>query len=61
MLEIAIMIEGQNGLTWSRWQKIVHLVEELGCRFVSFDHFTNSNANDLQSLNCGPRLNLVGR
>jgi F420-dependent oxidoreductase-like protein len=51
MLEIAIMIEGQNGLTWSRWQKIVRLVEELG--FVGLyrsDHFTNANAPDLESL-----------
>src|SRR6185369_2928097 len=51
MLEIAIMIEGQNGLTWSRWQKIVRLVEELG--FVGLyrsDHFTNSNGTDLESL-----------
>ena len=51
MLEIAIMIEGQNGLTWSRWQKIVCLVEESG--FVGLyrsDHFTNSNAQDLESL-----------
>ena len=51
MLEIAIMIEGQNGLTWARWQKIVHLVEELG--FVGLyrsDHFTNANAPDLESL-----------
>jgi F420-dependent oxidoreductase-like protein len=51
MLEIAIMIEGQNGLTWNRWQKITRLVEELG--FVGLyrsDHFTNSNATDLASL-----------
>ena len=51
MLEIAIMIEGQYGLTWSRWQKIARLVEELG--FVGLyrsDHFTNSNPPDLKSL-----------
>jgi len=51
MLEIAIMIEGQNGLTWPRWQKIVRFVEELG--FVGLyrsDHFTNSNPPDLESL-----------
>ncbi len=51
MLEIAIMIEGQNGLTWTRWQKIVRLVEELG--FVGLyrsDHFTNAKAPDLESL-----------
>ena len=51
MLEIAIMIEGQNGLTWPRWQKIVHLVEDLG--FVGLfrsDHFTNGNPPELESL-----------
>ena len=51
MLEIAIMIEGQNGLTWSRWQKIARVVEDLG--FVGLfrsDHFTNSNPPDIESL-----------
>ena len=51
MLEVAIMLEGQNGLTWPRWQKIVKLVEELG--FVGLyrsDHFTNSNLPDKESL-----------
>lgn len=57
MLEIAIMIEGQNGLTWPRWQKIVHLVEEAG--FVGLfrsDHFTNSNPPDMESLDLWPSL-----
>ena len=36
MPEIAIMIEGQNGLTWPRWQRIVRLVEEAG--FVGLGH-----------------------
>ena len=51
MLEVAIMLEGQNGLTWPRWQKLVHLVEELG--FVGLyrsDHFTNMNSPDKESL-----------
>lgn len=51
MLEVAIMLEGQNGLNWPRWQKIVHLVEELG--FVGLyrsDHFTNMNPPDKESL-----------
>jgi F420-dependent oxidoreductase-like protein len=51
MLEIAIMIEGQNGLTWPRWQKIARLVEDAG--FVGLfrsDHFTNSNPPDIESL-----------
>ncbi len=51
MLEIAIMIEGQNGLTWPRWQKIARLVEDAG--FIGLfrsDHFTNANPPDLDSL-----------
>ncbi|HEX2696086.1 MAG TPA: TIGR03560 family F420-dependent LLM class oxidoreductase, partial [Anaerolineales bacterium] len=51
MLEIAIMVEGQNGLTWPRWQNIVRAVEDLG--FVGLyrsDHFTNANPPDKESL-----------
>ena len=51
MLEIAIMIEGQNGLNWARWKNIVRLVEDAG--FVGLyrsDHFTNANPPDLDSL-----------
>ena len=51
MLEVAIMIEGQNGLTWPRWQKIVRLVEELGfAGLYRSDHFTNANPPDQESL-----------
>jgi len=51
MLEIAIMIEGQNGLTWARWQKIARLVEDAGfAGLFRSDHFTNSNASDIDSL-----------
>ncbi len=51
MLEIAIMIEGQNGLNWPRWQRMVRAVEDLG--FVGLyrsDHFTNANPPDQDSL-----------
>jgi len=51
MIELAIMIEGQNGLNWKRWQRIALLIEELGfaglCRS---DHFTNGAPPDLDSL-----------
>ena len=30
MIELAIMIEGQNGLTWPRWQAVAQHVEDLG-------------------------------
>ena len=51
MLEIAIMIEGQNGLTWPHWQKLAHLAENAG--FVGLfrsDHFTNGNPPEVDSL-----------
>lgn len=51
MLEIAIMLEGQNGLTWPRWQNIVRLAEDAG--FVGLyrsDHFTNGMPPDKESL-----------
>ncbi len=51
MLEIAIMIEGQNGLNWERWKRIGSAVEALG--FVGLyrsDHFSNANAPDIDSL-----------
>lgn len=45
------MIEGQNGLTWPRWQRIVRAAEALG--FVGLfrsDHFTNAAPPDKESL-----------
>ena len=50
-MELAIMIEGQNGLTWPRWQRLARHVEDLG--FVGLyrsDHFTNANPPDIDSL-----------
>ena len=51
MLELAIMIEGQDGLNWERWQRIAHAVQDLG--FIGLyrsDHYTNSNPPDQDSL-----------
>ena len=51
MVEVAIMIEGQNGLNWPRWKRIVQEVEDLG--FVGLyrsDHYTNANPPDKDSL-----------
>ena len=51
MLEIAFMLEGQNGLTWPRWQKIAAMVEDLGfAGLYRSDHFTNMDAPDKDSL-----------
>jgi len=50
-MDIAIMIEGQNGLNWPRWKKIVQAVEDLGfAGLYRSDHFTNSESPDLDSL-----------
>ncbi|MHB0923564.1 MAG: LLM class F420-dependent oxidoreductase [Bellilinea sp.] len=50
-MDISIMIEGQNGLNWQRWQRIVKLVEDLGFYgLYRSDHFTNSNPPDIDSL-----------
>lgn len=51
MVEIAIMIEGQDGLNWPRWQRIARAVEDLGfAGLYRSDHFTNASAPDKDSL-----------
>jgi len=51
MVAISIMIEGQNGLTWPRWKRIVKEVEELGfAGLFRSDHFTNASPPDKDSL-----------
>jgi F420-dependent oxidoreductase-like protein len=50
-MDIAIMIEGQNGLNWPRWQRLARAVEDLGfAGLYRSDHFTNPNPPDLDSL-----------
>jgi F420-dependent oxidoreductase-like protein len=50
MTQIGIMIEGQWGLTWERWERVLKAAEELGfqCVFRS-DHYT-IGPPDLESL-----------
>jgi len=53
MLEIALMLEGQMGLTWPRLEKIAGLVEEKGfAGLYRSDHYTNSGPPDQESLEC---------
>jgi|AMFO01.1.fsa_nt_gi probable F420-dependent oxidoreductase, Rv1855c family len=50
-VDVGIMIEGQMGLNWHRWQRLVRAVEDLG--FVGLwrsDHFTNRTPPDMDSL-----------
>ena len=51
MIDVAIMIEGQNGLNWAKWKRIARATEDLG--FVGLyrsDHFTNMRPPDIDSL-----------
>ncbi len=50
-MDIAIMIEGQNGLTWPRWQALARAVEDLGfAGLYRSDHYTNAAPPDIDSL-----------
>jgi F420-dependent oxidoreductase-like protein len=51
MIEVAIMVEGQNGLNWLRWKRIAIAVEDLGfAGLYRSDHYTNPSPPDLDSL-----------
>jgi F420-dependent oxidoreductase-like protein len=51
VLDVAIMIEGQDGLSWPRWQRLVRAAEDLGFYGIfRSDHFTNPNGPVLDAL-----------
>lgn len=51
MVEISIMIEGQNGLNWPYWKQLAAEVDQRGfAGLFRSDHFTNPNPPDLDSL-----------
>ncbi|MBW8012173.1 MAG: TIGR03560 family F420-dependent LLM class oxidoreductase [Chloroflexi bacterium] len=51
MIEIALMIEGQDGLNWPRWKRIAQAVEDLGfAGLYRSDHFTNPKPPEKDSL-----------
>ncbi|HEY1298029.1 MAG TPA: TIGR03560 family F420-dependent LLM class oxidoreductase [Chloroflexota bacterium] len=57
MIEIALMIEGQDGLNWHRWKRIARTAEDAG--FVGLyrsDHFTNPAGPFKDSLECWTSL-----
>src|ERR1035437_9572970 len=56
-MDVAIMVEGQIGLNWPRWQAIAHTVEDLvSAGLYRSDHVTNSQPPDLDSLECWTSL-----
>ena len=51
MIEVAIMLEGQNGLNWARWKRWGKAAEQLGfAGLYRSDHYTNASPPDMDSL-----------
>lgn len=51
MVQIGLMIEGQDGLSWPRWKRLLGAAVELPFGFVfRSDHFTNPSGPDKDSL-----------
>ncbi len=51
MLELAIMIEGQDGINWTRWRRLARAVEDLGfAGLYRSDHFTNPTGPNRDAL-----------
>jgi F420-dependent oxidoreductase-like protein len=49
--EVAIMIEGQDGIGWERWQRLARAAEDLGyAGLFRSDHFTNPTGPNLDAL-----------
>src|SRR5881296_3523725 len=57
MVQLGLMIEGQDGLTWQRWQRLLRAAEDNGFGYVfRSDHFTNAGPPDKDSLECWTSL-----
>ena len=51
MLDVAIMIEGQDGINWARWRRLVRAVEDLGfAGLYRSEHFTNPTGPNRDAL-----------
>ena len=52
-MDIALMVEGQDGLNWDRWRAIARTAEEVGfAGLYRSDHFTNPVGPFKDSLEC---------
>ncbi|HLD94311.1 MAG TPA: LLM class F420-dependent oxidoreductase [Anaerolineales bacterium] len=50
-MDLALMIEGQDGLNWDRWKRIAQTAEDLGfAGLYRSDHYTNPSPPELDSL-----------
>lgn len=56
-VRVGVMIEGQNGLNWERWSRVLEAAEEGAFDSVfRSDHFTNPRGPDKDSLALWPSL-----
>jgi len=59
-MDVSLMIEGQMGLTWSRWKRLVADAEELGfAGLYRSDHFQNPRPPDQEALELVTSLTYV--
>ncbi|MDQ3655681.1 MAG: TIGR03560 family F420-dependent LLM class oxidoreductase [Chloroflexota bacterium] len=50
-IDVSIMIEGQQGLTWPRWQRLARAAEDLGFYgLFRSDHFSNPEGDFVDAL-----------
>jgi F420-dependent oxidoreductase-like protein len=50
-MELALMLEGQDGLNWERWMRLGKAAEDLGfAGLYRSDHYTNANPPEKDSL-----------
>ncbi len=50
-MKLTIMLEGQDGLNWTRWQRLAQAAETLGyAGLYRSDHYTNARPPDKDSL-----------
>lgn len=57
VIDIALMVEGQDGLNWDRWQRIARTAEDAGfAGLYRSDHFTNPVGPFKDSLECWTSL-----
>ena len=50
-MDVGIQLEGQSGMTWDRWRRLVPIIEDLGFAAIfRSDHFVNPQGPDLDSL-----------
>ncbi len=51
MLDVALMLEGQDGLNWPRWKRFAEAAEDLGyAGLYRSDHFTNPEGPHLDAI-----------